>query len=77
MQIAKWGNSLAIRIPADVARSLGLKVGDRVELKALSDGEYAVISEAQRRAALIAQLRSFRGSLPADYKFDREEANAR
>lgn len=77
MQIAKWGNSLAVRIPADVARALGLKEGDDVELCALDSGAIAVISERQRREAAMEVLRSFRGSLPADYKFDREEANAR
>jgi antitoxin MazE len=29
------------------------------------------------RAALLTRLRAFRGRLPADFKFDREEANAR
>lgn len=77
MQVAKWGNSLAVRIPADVARALGLKEGDDIELRALDTGEVAVISERQRREAALIELRKFRGSLPADYKFDREEANAR
>lgn len=77
MQVAKWGNSLAVRIPADVARSLGLKEGDDVELKALSDGELAVVTERQRRDAALTVLRSFRGSLPAGFKFNRDEANAR
>ena len=77
MQVAKWGNSLAVRIPVDVARALGLKEGDDVQLRALGDGEYAVVSEAQRRAALIEEIRQMSRPLPADYKFDREEANAR
>lgn len=77
MQVAKWGNSLAIRIPADVARALNLKEGDDIGVYALSDGEVAIITEQQRRSALMERLKSFRGSLPADYKFDREEANSR
>lgn len=77
MQVSKWGNSLAIRIPADVARALNLKEGDEVGVHALSDGEIAIITERQRRAALMEQLKTFRKSLPADYKFDREEANSR
>jgi antitoxin MazE len=32
MQVAKWGNSLAIRIPASVVEALGLKEGDDVEI---------------------------------------------
>jgi antitoxin MazE len=77
MQIAKWGNSLAVRIPADVARALGLKEGDDIELCALDDGQLAVVTEQQRREAALAELRAFRGWMPADFKFDREEANAR
>ncbi len=32
MQVSKWGNSLAIRIPASVVEALGLKEGDNVEI---------------------------------------------
>lgn len=77
MQVAKWGNSLAVRIPADVARALGLKEGDDVELCALDRSQVAVITERQRREAALERLRSFRGWMPADFKFDRDEANAR
>jgi len=77
MQVAKWGNSLAVRIPADVARALDLKEGDQVDLRALESGQLAVITEQQRREAALVELRKFRGLMPADYKFDREEANAR
>ena len=37
-QISKWGNSLAIRIPKDVAAAAGLAEGDAVELSAQADG---------------------------------------
>lgn len=77
MNIARWGNSLAVRIPADVVRELGLREGDEVELCALDNGAVAVISERQRRAALMARVRELAVPLPAGYKFDREEANAR
>jgi antitoxin MazE len=77
MQVAKWGNSLAVRIPADVARALGLKEGDKVELCALDQDRVALITERQRRLAAIEQLRKFEGALPPDFKFDRDEANAR
>lgn len=77
MQVAKWGNSLAVRIPADVARELGLKEGDDVQLCALDAERVAVITERQRREAAIRDLRRFRGTAPAGFKFDREEANAR
>ena len=31
MQIAKWGNSLAVRLPARMVQELGLKAGDEIE----------------------------------------------
>ena len=77
MQVAKWGNSLAIRIPVDVARELGLKVGDDVQLSALDDGKIAITTERQRREAAMATIDRLARPFPEDYKFDREEANAR
>jgi antitoxin component of MazEF toxin-antitoxin module len=32
MQVGKWGNSLAIRLPAAVVESLGLKEVDEIEI---------------------------------------------
>ena len=77
MQVAKWGNSLAIRIPADVVRELGLKDGDEVDLQSLDDGGIAIITERQRRAAALDRLTKMAIDFPVDYAFDREEANAR
>lgn len=77
MIVAKWGNSLAVRIPADVAKELSLKEGDQIKLRALDDGEVAVITDKQHREAAIARLKTLAVKLPDGYKFDREEANAR
>ena len=77
MQIARWGNSLAVRIPADVVRELDLKEGDEIELRALSAEQIAVVTDKQRREEALRRLRSMAVKFPADYKFDREEANAR
>ena len=77
MQVARWGNSLAVRIPVGLARELGLKEGDEIDLHVAEPGHLVVITERQQREAALERLRSFRGSLPLDYKFDREEANAR
>lgn len=77
MQISKWGNSYGVRIPADVMRALSLKEGDQVELCALDDGRVAVISEQQRRTAMLVRMRELSFPFPDDFKFDREEANAR
>jgi antitoxin MazE len=76
MQVAKWGNSLAIRLPAAVVAVLGLKEGDEIEIHIADERQLAVARKASR-AELLQRLRSFRGRLPADFKFDRDEANAR
>lgn len=77
MQVSKWGNSLAIRLPAAVVEVLDLKEGDQVEIEVASTRTLRVErTDAGNRAAL-ARLRKLRGTLPADFKFDRMEANAR
>lgn len=76
MQVAKWGNSLAIRLPALVVKALKLKEGDEIEIQ-IADAKLFGIARKPGRAELLKRLRRFRGSLPADFKFDRDEANAR
>jgi antitoxin MazE len=76
MHVAKWGNSLAIRLPAAVVEALKLKEGDEIEIH-VADARQFAIARKPGRAELLKRLRSFRGRLPADFKFDREEANAR
>jgi len=76
MQVAKWGNSLAIRLPASVVEALQLKAGDEIEVHIAGDRAFGVARDRSRERAL-ARIRSFRKELPPDWKFDREEANAR
>ena len=76
MRVAKWGNSLAVRLPASVVEVLELKEGDEVEIHAADAREFRV-SRKPGREKFLERLRAFRGRLPADFKFDREEANAR
>lgn len=74
MLIAKWGNSLAIRLPAAVVEALKLKEGDEIEIHVAGKNEFEVAKRPGARE-LLARLRKFRGRLPADFKFDRLEAN--
>jgi antitoxin MazE len=76
MQLAKWGNSLAVRLPAAVVEALALKEGDDIEIRVADERVFA-IARKPGREALLARLRSFRGRLPADFVFDRDDANAR
>jgi antitoxin MazE len=74
MQVSRWGNSLAIRLPAAVVEALGLKEGDRIEIDVAGARRLEVRRSATPRDVL-ARLRKFRGRLPADFHFDRLEAN--
>jgi antitoxin MazE len=76
MQVAKWGNSLAVRLPAAVVKALRLKDGDEIEIHVAGARTFEIKRRPEGRQ-LLAQLRKFRGRLPADFKFDRLEANER
>lgn len=76
MQVAKWGNSLAIRIPASVVDALGLKEGDNVHLHAAGSRDLEIERQPDT-AELLARLRKFRGKLPSDFRFDRLESSER
>jgi antitoxin MazE len=51
VQIAKWGNSLGLRVPRDIAARVGLTVGSRVDIEAAEDGRI-VITRSRRRFSL-------------------------
>ena len=76
MQVAKWGNSLAVRIPAAVVEVMQLKEGDEIEIQVAGTGAFELARKADT-AELLARLRKFRGRLPADFRFDRLNANER
>jgi antitoxin MazE len=76
MQVAKWGNSLAVRLPAAVVEALRLKEGDEIEIHVADAREFGVARKPSRQD-FLNHLRAYRGRLPRDFKFDREEANAR
>ena len=76
MQVAKWGNSLAVRLPAAVVEALELREGDDIEI-IVDDARRFAIRKKPGADALLKRLRTFRGKLPADFRFGRDEANAR
>jgi antitoxin MazE len=76
MQVAKWGNSLAVRLPAAVVEALGLKEGDDIEIMVAGSRTFEV-SKKPGTAEILARLRRYRGRLPAGFKFDRLEAHER
>src|SRR6266436_3855915 len=55
VQVARWGNSLGLRIPKDIALRAGLREGARVELEA--EGDRIIISPARPRDVLADLLK--------------------
>lgn len=76
MLVAKWGNSLALRLPAAVVEALELKEGDDIEVIVAESRRFG-IARKPGRGDMLKRLRALRGRLPADFRFDREEANGR
>jgi len=76
MRVSKWGNSLAVRLPAPVVEALGLKDGDEVRVHVVGARDFEIERDPAREEAL-ARLRAVRWKLPAGFRFDRWQANAR
>jgi antitoxin MazE len=76
MQVAKWGNSLAVRLPAAVVDALALKEGDQIEIRIAEDRVFEVRRDRRKEHAL-ARLRKLRRPLPPGFVFDRDEAHGR
>lgn len=76
MQVTRWGNSLAIRLPAAVVEALSLKEGDDIEVLVAAERTF-VVERDRRRAAALEDIRRLRKPLPAGWRFSREEANER
>ena len=77
MQVSKWGNSLAARLPKALVEKLGLKEGDELTLVAAGTGTLEVETKEARRMAALKRMAERNWTPPPDYKFDRDEANER
>jgi len=71
MQVAKWGNSLAVRRPASLVEALELREGDDIEF-VIDDMHTFTVRKKSETDALLKHLRTFRGKLPADFRFNRD-----
>lgn len=79
MQIGRWGNSLAVRLPRSLVERFGLSEGDEVDsavLEAALEGLHAD-EVRRRRAEALKRLAERRFDPPAGFRFDRDEANSR
>ncbi len=81
MQVAKWGNSLAVRLPAALVQELGIADGDEILLQP-SPGHakqlvrVTILRQPDKLEQLLA-ARKFRAPWPVDFAVNREESNSR
>ncbi len=64
LQVAKWGNSLALRIPSEVVRRLGLSEGATVQAHLTIDGALSIRPAQWNREAFADELAEARSAMP-------------
>lgn len=76
MKVSKWGNSLAIRLPADVVAKLGIEEGDEVYTVPGMSEEGVTLKRKKTLEELWARVDEIRKTspIPAGYKFTRRDA---
>ncbi len=60
MRVSKWGNSLAVRLPASVVEALKLREGDDIEV-VIADERVFQVRKKPGREAVLARLPSRTG----------------
>jgi antitoxin MazE len=55
VDVCKWGNSAAVRIPAPALRDAGLRIGQSLELR-VQDGRLVLEPAAESLDALLAKV---------------------
>ena len=64
LQIARWGNSLALRIPAEIVRRLGLREGVTVQARLTVDGSLSIRPSTWNRKTFAQELAEAAGTMP-------------
>jgi len=72
MKFAKWGNSIAVRIPADVVAKLGISPDEEAQIRVTGEHSFEISRDRSRLEAIEA-IRKLARPLPPGYKFNRDE----
>jgi antitoxin MazE len=65
LQVAKWGNSLAIRLPVECVRAAGLQEGDSVDAEVTPTGEITLTATRSfDKAAFLDRVRKLHKEMP-------------
>ena len=73
MQVARWGSSLAVQLPAAMAEALSLAEGDDIRNRILGTRDMAV-ERGPDRGRLLDRVDPFEGRLPEGFVFNRDDA---
>jgi antitoxin MazE len=77
MQVSKWGNSLAVRLPKALVEELGLKEGDQLSVVAERNGVIEVETREDQRRRALDRMAARNWTFPEGYRFSRTETNER
>lgn len=65
LQVAKWGNSLAVRLPVECVRAAGLHEGDSVEAEVTPAGEITLTAaKLFDKTAFLDRVRKLHAKMP-------------
>jgi antitoxin MazE len=76
MQVVKWENSLAVRLPDSIVETLGLREGDEIEIEMAGERKL-LVSRDRSREQVLARLKALQRPLPPGFRFSRDDANER
>jgi len=76
MQVSKWGNSLAVRLPKKLVEELGIAEGHDVNVTS-ADPQTIVISKKDEKGEFILKLRVLQKPKPKGFVWNRDDANTR
>ena len=76
MRVCKLGDGLAIPLPPDVVEALHLAEGDEIDIRT-TGGSVATMEKKLEPVAMVQNLKQFSWMFPADFVFNRDEANER
>lgn len=75
MQVSKWGNSLAVRLPKKLVQEMGLEQGDEVQLSVIGERKLGIVKVEDED--FLAALRALQKPAPDGFRWNREEATQR
>jgi antitoxin MazE len=69
-RLQKWGNSVGIRIPNSLLKSLNLSINDKIDLK--EDGDRIIITKSKKERVSLEELfKNYNGeNLAKEFEWD-------